>query len=106
MEEEIMNVSVESMVALVEYITKNLVDEPNEVKLSTKEDEEAITIELSVAKDDMGKVIGKQGRIAKAIRTVVRAASVKRSSDHGLFSHRFVSASAWCQRRGKDFTPH
>ena len=77
MEEEIMNVSVESMIALVEYITKNLVDEPNEVKLSTKEDEEAITIELSVAKHDMGKVIGKQGRIAKAIRTVVRAASVK-----------------------------
>ena len=77
MEEEIMNVSVESMVALVEYITKNLVDEPNEVKLGTKEDEDAITIELSVAKDDMGKVIGKQGRIAKAIRTVVRAASVK-----------------------------
>ena len=77
MEEEIMNVSVESMIALVEYITKNLVDEPNEVKLSTKEDEETITIELSVAKDDMGKVIGKQGRIAKAIRTVVRAASVK-----------------------------
>ena len=77
MEEEIMNVSVENMVALVEYITKNLVDEPNEVKLGTKEDEEAITIELSVAKDDMGKVIGKQGRIAKAIRTVVRAASVK-----------------------------
>ena len=72
-----MNVSVESMIALVEYITKNLVDEPNEVKLGTKEDEEAITIELSVAKDDMGKVIGKQGRIAKAIRTVVRAASVK-----------------------------
>ena len=77
MEEEIINVSVESMIALVEYITKNLVDEPNEVKLGTKEDEEAITIELSVAKDDMGKVIGKQGRIAKAIRTVVRAASVK-----------------------------
>lgn len=77
MEEEIRNVSVESMVALVEYITKNLVDEPNEVKLSTKEDGEAITIELTVAKDDMGKVIGKQGRIAKAIRTVVRAASVK-----------------------------
>ena len=77
MEEEIMNVSVGSMVALVEYITKNLVDEPNEVKLGTKEDEEAITIELSVAKDDMGKVIGKQGRIAKAIRSVVRAASVK-----------------------------
>ena len=77
MEEEIMNVSVESMVALVEYITKNLVDEPNEVKLGTKEDEEAITIELSVAKDDMGKVIGKQGRIAKAIRTIMRAGAAR-----------------------------
>ena len=56
-----------------------LVDEPSEVKVAVKADEagEETTIELSVAKDDMGKVIGKQGRIAKAIRTVVRAASVK-----------------------------
>lgn len=83
MEEKSINVSVESMVALVEYITKNLVDEPNEVKLNTKEDEGAVTIELSVAKNDMGKVIGKQGRIAKAIRTVVRAASIK--SDKKFF---------------------
>ena len=65
--------------AIVEFIAKSLVDEPSEVKVAVKADEagEETTIELSVAKDDMGKVIGKQGRIAKAIRTVVRAASVK-----------------------------
>ena len=77
MDEEVKKVSVEDMVSLVEYIAKGLVDTPDEVKTNLNEDEEAITIELSVAKDDMGKVIGKQGRIAKAIRTVVRAASLK-----------------------------
>ena len=77
MDEEVKKVSVEDMVSLVEYIAKSLVDTPDEVKTHLNEDEEAITIELSVAKDDMGKVIGKQGRIAKAIRTVVRAASLK-----------------------------
>ena len=76
MEEKI--VSTEGMVDLVEYIAKNLVDEPDEVKVTCKEGEDgSVMIELTVAKDDMGKVIGKQGRIAKAIRTVVRAASVK-----------------------------
>ena len=66
------------IVALVEYIARNLVDSPDEVRLNAKEDEEnGIVVELTVAKDDMGKVIGKQGRIAKSIRTVVRAASVK-----------------------------
>ena len=77
MDEEVKKVSVEDMVSLVEYIAKSLVDTPDEGKTNLNEDEEAITIELSVAKDDMGKVIGKQGRIAKAIRTVVRAASLK-----------------------------
>ena len=77
MDEEVKKVSVEDMVSLVEYIAKGLVDTPDEVKTNLNEDEEAITIELSVAKDDMGKVIGKQGRIAKAIMTVVRAASLK-----------------------------
>ena len=77
MDEAVKKVSVEDMVSLVEYIAKSLVDTPDEVKTNLNEDEEAITIELSVAKDDMGKVIGKQGRIAKAIRTVVRAASLK-----------------------------
>ena len=77
MDEEVKKVSVEDMVSLVEYIAKSLVDTPDEVKTNLNEDEESIPIELSVAKDDMGKVIGKQGRIAKAIRTVVRAASLK-----------------------------
>lgn len=63
--------------ALVLYIAKNLVDDPDSVKVTSKDSEEGRVIELTVAKEDMGKVIGKQGRIAKAIRTVVRAASVK-----------------------------
>ena len=70
-------VTTESMVALVEYIARNLVDDPDSVKVESKTEEDSVVIELTVAKDDMGKVIGKQGRIAKAIRTVVRAASVK-----------------------------
>lgn len=66
------------MVELVEYIAKSLVDNPDKVNVSKKEEDNAIIIELRVAPDDMGKVIGKQGRIAKAIRTVIKAASFKR----------------------------
>ncbi len=62
---------------LVKYIAINLVDKPEEVKVTEKEGDHATIIELSVAPDDMGKVIGKQGRIAKAIRTVVKAASIR-----------------------------
>ncbi|HMM30544.1 MAG TPA: KH domain-containing protein [Clostridia bacterium] len=62
---------------LVRFIAMNLVDKPDEVKVVEKEGENAVILELSVAPEDMGKVIGKQGRIAKAIRTVVKAASVK-----------------------------
>lgn len=60
---------------LVEVIAKALVDNPDEVVVTEKEDSRAIVIELRVAPSDMGKVIGKQGRIAKAIRSVVKAAS-------------------------------
>ena len=68
----------DSIAELVEYIAKNLVDDPEQVSVTAKAGEDdGIVIELTVAKDDMGKVIGKQGRIAKSIRTVVRAASVK-----------------------------
>ncbi len=63
------------MKELVETIAKALVDSPDEVTVSERETEKAIIIELKVAKDDMGKVIGKQGRIAKAIRSVVKAAA-------------------------------
>jgi hypothetical protein len=65
------------MVELVKYIAKALVDSPDDVKVAQREEEDAYVIELTVAPDDMGKVIGKQGRIAKAIRTVVKAASAK-----------------------------
>ena len=67
---------------LVKYIAQNLVDKPEEVKVEVKEDGNATVIELTVAPEDMGKVIGKQGRIAKAIRTVVKAASIKENKKY------------------------
>lgn len=63
------------MKELVEVIAKALVDNPNEVVVSEKRDGKNIVVELHVAQSDMGKVIGKQGRIAKAIRAVVKAAA-------------------------------
>lgn len=65
------------MKELVEVIAKALVDNPDEVIVTQKADGKNITVELHVSADDMGKVIGKQGRIAKAIRSVVKAASSK-----------------------------
>ena len=65
------------MKKLVEVIAKSLVDHPDEVVVTETEKENAIIVELHVAADDMGKVIGKQGRIAKAIRSVVKAAASK-----------------------------
>ena len=62
---------------LVKFIAESLVDKPDEVRIVVKEEEQSTIIELSVAPEDMGKVIGKQGRIAKAIRTVVKAASAR-----------------------------
>ena len=65
------------MKELVEVIAKALVDNPDEVVVTESEKEDETVIELKVASSDMGKVIGKQGRIAKAIRSVVKAASSK-----------------------------
>ena len=65
------------MKELVEVIAKALVDHPDEVTVTETENEKAIVVELRVAQTDMGKVIGKQGRIAKAIRSVVKAAASK-----------------------------
>ena len=65
------------MKELVEVIAKALVDNPAEVAVKETESEKAIVLELHVAQSDMGKVIGKQGRIAKAIRAVVKAAAAK-----------------------------
>ena len=64
------------MKELVEVIAKALVDNPDEVVVTEKEEGKNVPIELHVAASDMGKVIGKQGRIAKAIRSVVKAASL------------------------------
>ena len=58
---------------VLEVIAKALVDNPDEVTVTEIESEDSLTLELRVAQSDMGKVIGKQGRIAKAIRTVVKA---------------------------------
>ncbi len=65
------------MVELVRYIAKSLVDNPDAVDVRETETPDAVVIELRVAPDDMGQVIGKQGRIAKAIRAVVKAATLK-----------------------------
>lgn len=65
------------MIDLVEYIAKALVDNPENVSVNQVEGEQSIILELKVDPEDMGKVIGKQGRIAKAIRTVVKAAAAK-----------------------------
>ncbi len=62
---------------LVEFIAKSLVDNPDEVQVTEVGGEQTIVFELRVAKDDLGKVIGKQGRTARAIRTILSAASTK-----------------------------
>ena len=63
------------MEKVLETLAKSLVDNPDEVSVTVVEGEDKIVLELRVADGDMGKVIGKQGRIAKAIRTVVKAAA-------------------------------
>ncbi len=65
------------MLELVKYLAESLVEKPEQVRVKQIDGEKTVVIELSVAREDMGKVIGKQGRIAKAIRTVVKAASIK-----------------------------
>ncbi|ASW42940.1 KH domain-containing protein [Clostridium isatidis] len=65
------------MKELIETIAKALVENPNEVHVNEVRGEQSIILELKVAPADMGKVIGKQGRIAKAIRTVIKAAAIK-----------------------------
>ena len=67
------------MQELVAFMAKSLVDDPDQVTVTETEGPEAVILELHVAEDDMGKVIGKQGRIAKAIRSVVKAATIKDS---------------------------
>ncbi len=65
------------MKELVEYIAKSLVDDPEQVEVRQVEGERSVILEVRVAPGDVGKIIGKQGRIAKALRTIVKAAAVK-----------------------------
>jgi uncharacterized protein len=65
------------MKELLETIAKALVDDPEGVNINQVEGESSLVLELRVAREDMGKVIGKQGRIAKSIRTIMKAAAVK-----------------------------
>ena len=67
------------MGSLVEVIAKALVTKPDEVNVTEEKDGDTIVVKLRVADDDIGKIIGKSGRIAKAIRTVVRAAAIKQN---------------------------
>jgi hypothetical protein len=62
---------------LIEFIAKSLVDNPDQVQVKEVEGEQTSVIELRVAKEDLGKVIGKQGRTARAMRTILGAASTK-----------------------------
>lgn len=62
---------------LIEYLAKKLVDEPNEVSVKVIEGEKSTILELKVSQNDIGKIIGKRGRIASALRTILYAASMK-----------------------------
>ncbi len=68
---------VVSMKELIEYIAKSLVDRPENVSVKETEGEKTTIIELRVAQEDLGKVIGKQGRTARAMRTILNAAGTK-----------------------------
>jgi predicted RNA-binding protein YlqC (UPF0109 family) len=62
---------------LLEYLARQLVDEPDAVRVERVEQDDTLLLRLHVAQDDLGKVIGRQGRIARALRTIVRAGSVR-----------------------------
>ena len=62
---------------LLEYVARNLVDSPDEVRVTRSERDGAVVLELHVAQDDLGKVIGRHGRMARALRTVIRASGAK-----------------------------
>ena len=65
------------MAEIVEYLARRLVDEPNAVRVEQVDRDDATVLQLWVAPDDVGKVIGRQGRIARALRTVVRASAAR-----------------------------
>jgi predicted RNA-binding protein YlqC (UPF0109 family) len=65
------------MAELLEYLARQLVDDPDAVRVETADEDDAIVLRLHVGEEDVGKVIGRQGRIARALRTVVRASAAR-----------------------------
>lgn len=65
---------------LIEYIAKSIVDKPDEVKVTEEATEDGFVLRLEVAPEDTGKVIGKEGRIAKAMRTLLRVAAIRKGT--------------------------
>ena len=65
---------------LIEYIAKSIVDKPDEVKVTQEATEDGVVLRLEVAPEDTGKVIGKEGRIAKAMRTLLRVAAIRKGT--------------------------
>jgi predicted RNA-binding protein YlqC (UPF0109 family) len=65
------------MAELLEYLARQLVDEPDEVRVERVDEDDTVVLRLYVAEEDLGKVIGRQGRIARALRTIVRAGSAR-----------------------------
>ena len=72
------------MIKLVEDIAKALVDKPDEVKVTQRQDKDITIIERHVSEEDMGKVIGKQGKIANAMRSIIKVAAIKNNEKIGL----------------------
>jgi uncharacterized protein len=72
------------MAELLEWIARRLVDEPDAVRVETEESEEVVVFRLHVAPDDVGKVIGRQGRMARALRSVVRAGGARADARYVL----------------------
>lgn len=68
------------MKELIEYIAKSIVDKPEEVRVTEEATEDGIVLRLEVAPEDTGKVIGKEGRIAKAMRTLLRVAAIRKGT--------------------------
>lgn len=68
------------MKELIEYIARSIVDSPDDVKVTEEPDEEGVIIRLQVAPEDTGKVIGKEGKIAKAMRTLLRVAAIRKGT--------------------------
>ena len=68
------------MQELIEYIAKNLASKPDEVKVTSEMEDDRIILRLEVAQEDKGKIIGRQGRVAQAMRTILRVAAIKEGS--------------------------